>query len=265
MTSRLIDTHCHLDADAFERERDETVARAVESGVDRMLTIGIDRNTSQAAVAIAEQYDSVFAVAGIQPNYVHEVRDGDWESILSLLDHPKVVGIGETGLDRYWDFAPLDLQREYFYRHIRLSRECGLPFVVHCREAEADVLEVLQAEAEQGPLNGVMHSFCGDAATAATCLELGMHISFAGMVTFRKNTELREVAATIPLNRLLVETDAPYLAPHPNRGKRNQPAWVRLTAECLAEVHGITPEELADATTANAERLFGLPTDSGSA
>lgn len=256
MADRLIDTHCHLDAEAFQQERDDVVARAVDEGVSRMLTIGIDAATSQAAVDLAEQYDEVFAVVGIQPNYVHEVKPDDWDRILLMLDHPKVVGIGETGLDRYWDYAPLDLQRDYFHKHIQLSRESGLPFVVHCREAESDVLEILRAEAEQGPLNGVMHSFCGNAETAAECLALGMHISFAGMVTFKKNDELRAVAATVPLDRLLVETDAPYLAPHPKRGKRNEPAWVRHTAECLAEVHSVTAKELAEQTTLNAQRLF---------
>jgi len=259
MDFELIDTHCHLDAEAFAQERDDVVARATESGISHMLSIGIDAATSQAAVALAEQYSSVLAVAGIQPNYVHEAKPDDWDLILSLVDHPRVVGIGETGLDRYWDHAPLELQIEYFHRHIRLSRESGLPFVVHCRDAEPDVLEVLRVEAAAGPLNGLMHSFCGDADTAAECLALGMHISFAGMVTFRKNDDLRKVASGIPLDRLLVETDSPYLAPHPNRGKRNEPAWVRHTARCLSEVFGIREEELASVTTANARRLFRLP------
>ncbi|MCH2201957.1 MAG: TatD family hydrolase [Fuerstiella sp.] len=259
MAPRLIDTHCHLDAEAFRQERDDVIKRAVDDSVSHLLTIGIDESTSQAAVAIAEQHESVFAVVGIQPNYVHEVKPDDWESILSLIDHPKVVGIGETGLDKYWDHAPIDLQREYFHRHIRTSIERKLPFVVHCREAEADVLDVLRTEAKHGPLHGVMHSFCGNTETAAECVELGMHISFAGMTTFRKNDELRAVAATIPLDRILVETDAPYLAPHPNRGKRNEPAWVRLTAKCLAQVHGLSDEEFAETTTQNAEILFGLP------
>ena len=258
MAPRLIDTHCHLDAEALAKERNEVVARATDSGLSHMLSIGIDASTSQAAVAIADQYPPVFAVVGIQPNYVHQVKPGDWDLILTFLAHAKVVGIGETGLDRYWDHAPLDLQTEYFHRHIRLSKESGLPFIVHCREAEPEVLEVLRVEAADGPLNGVMHSFCGDADTAAECLELGMHISFAGMVTFRKNDELRKVASTVPLNRMLVETDSPYLAPHPNRGKRNEPSWVRLTAECLATVHDVSIEELAERTTQNAEQLFGL-------
>jgi len=258
MPPELIDTHCHLDAEAFAQERDNIVTRAVDSGISQMLSIGIDAATSQAAQTLAEQFDAVSAVVGIQPNYVHEVKPGDWDLVLSLLDRPHVVGIGETGLDKYWDHAPLDLQVEYFHRHVQLSRESGLPFVVHCREAESEVLQVLRTEAESGPLNGVMHSFCGDKATAAACLEMGMHISFAGMVTFRRNDELRAVASTIPLDRLLVETDAPYLAPHPMRGKRNEPAWVRHTAECLAEAHSVSMEDLARQTTDNARRLFGL-------
>ncbi len=258
MTSELVDTHCHLDAEAFSQEREDVVARATESGISRMLSIAIDAATSQSAVDLAEQFPSVSAVVGIQPNYVHEVKADDWDAIVALIDHPQVVGIGETGLDRYWDHAPLDLQIEYFHRHIQLSKESGLPFVVHCREAERDVLNVLRSEAGDGPLNGLMHSYCGNAETAAECLALGLHISFAGMVTFRRNDVLREVASTIPLDRLLVETDAPYLAPHPNRGKRNEPAWVRHTAQCLADVFGISEEALAQATTRNAKRLFCL-------
>ncbi len=258
MPPALIDTHCHLDAEAFQQDLDDVIQRAVDSGVRQILTIGITVETSQAAVLLANRFECVSAVVGIQPNYAHEAKPGDWEKIVDLADHPQVVAIGETGLDRYWDFAPLDTQQEYFVRHIQLSKSSGLPFVVHCREAEADVVAVLQSEAADGPLNGVMHSFCGDAETAAVCLDLGMHISFAGMVTFRKNDALREVAKTVPLDRLLIETDAPYLAPHPNRGKRNEPAWVRLTAECLADVHGISMDELAAATTENARRLFRL-------
>ncbi|MFG0240110.1 MAG: TatD family hydrolase, partial [Gimesia chilikensis] len=167
-------------------------------------------------------------------------------------------GIGETGLDRYWDYAPIELQQDYFSKHIQLSRERDLPFVVHCREAEADVVDLLQREAEQAPFKGLMHSFCGTPETAAACLELGMYISFAGMLTFKKNDELRETARLIPLDRLLVETDAPYLAPVPQRGKRNEPAFVKHTCACLAELHDKTPEEMAEITTQNARTLFQL-------
>lgn len=255
----FIDTHCHLDADAFEREVADVIARANEASVKRMLTIGITLETSLAAVKIAEQHECVSAVVGIQPNYASEMKAGDWDEILELIKHPQVVGIGETGLDRYWDYAPIETQAELFDRHLELSATSGLPFVVHCREAEADVQKQLTTAFEKfGPLNGLMHSFCGDAAMAAACVEMGMHISFAGMVTFKKNEQLRETMKTVPMERLLIETDAPYLAPQPKRGKRNEPAYVVMTAEHMASARGIPVDQLAAATTENAQRLFGL-------
>ncbi|QDT64042.1 TatD family hydrolase [Calycomorphotria hydatis] len=258
----LIDTHAHLDEEAFRDDQAEVIARAADAGVSQILSIGISAQTSVAAVEIAEQYPNVFAVVGIQPNYVSQMAPGDWEKVLELTSHPKVVGIGETGLDRYWDYAPIEQQSEWFYKHLELSSKLQKPFVVHCREAEADVLEHLREASQRyyggEPLSGVMHSFCGDQATADACLELGMHISFAGMLTFKKNKELREVAATIPLDRLLVETDSPYLSPEPERGKRNEPAKVLHTCRVLAEQHGISPEEMAEITTKNARELFGL-------
>jgi TatD DNase family protein len=254
----LIDTHAHLDELAFDPDVAETMARARAAGVVAVLTIGITAETSRKAVALAGQFPDVFAVVGVQPNYVSQAQPGDWEEIVELSRHPRVVGIGETGLDRYWDYAPLAEQQEWFERHVRLSREVDKPFVVHCREAEADVVSLLQRAAADGPLRGVMHSFCGDAATLATCLELGLSISFAGMVTYKKNGELRRTAALVPADRLLVETDSPYLSPVPHRGKRNEPANVVLTAECLAEARGVSLDELAARTTENARRLFRL-------
>lgn len=254
----LIDTHCHLDAEAFDQDRDEIVEQARQNNVERMLTIGITRQTSENAVALSKKYSDVRAVVGIQPNYAHQATDDDWQAIQDLAVQNEVVGIGETGLDLYWDFAPLDTQREFFRRHLQFARQINKPFVVHCREAETEVLQMLQEDYADGPLNGVMHSFCGDADMAAECVAMGMHISFAGMVTFKKNDDLRTVAKTVPLDRLLVETDAPYLAPHPKRGKRNEPAWVRLTAECLADVHEVSIEHLAQITTNNARQLFRL-------
>lgn len=258
MPSPLIDTHCHLDSEGFHQDIDNVIQRALASGVERMLTIGVTLETSEAAVLLSNRYSCVSAVVGIQPNYAHEAKPADWGKIEDLATHPRVVGVGETGLDRYWDFAPLEIQREYFVRHIELSRRLKLPFVVHCREAEAEVVEVLQAEAVNGPLSGVMHSFSGTADTALECVRLGLHISFAGMLTFRKNEDLRTAARAVPLDRLLVETDAPYLAPLPHRGKRNEPAWVRFTSDCLAQVHGVSSEQMAEQTTRNAKRLFGL-------
>jgi TatD DNase family protein len=255
----LIDTHAHLDEQAFDVDRDEVLKRARAAGVARILTIGITTETSRAAVRLAESCDDVFAVVGIQPNYAAQTQPDDWDTIEELASHPRVVGIGETGLDRYWDYAPLAVQQESFDRHLELARRVGKPFVVHCRDAEADVVAHLRRAAADGPLKGVMHSFCGEAEIAAACLEMGLHLSFAGMLTYRKNVELRAVASTVPHDRLLVETDAPYLAPIPLRGKRNEPANVVHTALCLAEQVGLSFDELARQTTENARRLFALP------
>ena len=255
---RLFDTHAHLDEEAFRPDRAEVIARARQAGLERIVTIGTTAATSRDAVEIAESDPLVYAAVGIQPNYVSGEQPGDWEAIEELARRPKVVAIGETGLDRYWDHAPFDLQTEFFQRHIDLARRRGLPFVVHCRDAERDVVAQLRSAADVGPLQGVMHSFSGDVETARACLELGLYISFAGMVTFKKNDALRAVAAAVPLDRLLIETDAPYLAPVPFRGKRNEPAYVEHTAECLANVRNMPVAKLAEATTANARRLFGI-------
>lgn len=254
----LIDTHAHLDEQSFHVDLAEVLARAKEAQVETIFSIGITAETSRAAVELAQQHSEIKAVVGIQPNYVAEMKANDFKTIEALAEQACVVGIGETGLDRYWDHAPLDLQREWFVKHIELSQRIHKPFVVHCREAEGDVLKVLRSCAEQGPLSGVMHSFCGDRRTAFACLDLGLSLSFAGMVTFKKNQALREVAQAIPLNRILIETDSPYLAPVPLRGKRNEPGNVVYTARCLADLHGLTFEEFAQATTANSKLLFSL-------
>lgn len=261
MTLQFVDTHAHLDEAAFATDRDEVLTRAGEAGVSRILTIGITVETSRNAVELAARYDGVYAVVGIQPNYVSQCGPDDFAVIEQLAEQPGVVGIGETGLDRYWDYAPIELQQEYFRRHIELSVARSLPFVVHCREAETDTVNLLTEMAGGGTLSGVMHSFCGDQATADACLNLGLFLSFAGMVTYRKNEELREVARRIPAERLLIETDSPYLTPVPLRGKqkRNEPANVQHTAACVAEARGMAVEDLAALTTANAERLFRLP------
>ncbi|MAG92618.1 MAG: hydrolase TatD [Planctomycetaceae bacterium] len=254
----LIDTHAHLDEPRFDPDRDDVVARAEQAGLRAVVCIGTTADSSVAAVELAQQHSLLYAAVGIQPNYVAEAKPDDWDRVRELVGRPKVVAVGETGLDRYWDYAPIELQAEYFSKHIAVARERDLPFIVHCREAEEDVVSQLRAEAAHGPLKGVMHSFCGSPHTAVACLELGLHISFAGMLTFKKNKDLRALAATIPLDRLLVETDAPYLAPTPNRGKRNEPAFVQYTAACLAEVHEMPVEQMAKQTTDNARKLFAL-------
>lgn len=255
---RLIDTHCHLDEESLYEDLDNVIAAAREAGVEAIITIGTNVESSRRSVEMAEKNDCIFAVVGIHPNYCSEVKPGDWDVIEELSTHSRVVAIGETGLDRYWDYAPIDLQREYFLRHLELSRKVEKPFVVHCRDADDEVSEVLRQTADGGTLNGVMHSFCQSAESAHEYVSMGLHLSFTGMLTFRKNDSLRQTAASLPVERIFVETDAPYLAPMPNRGKRNEPAFVRFTLNCLAEAHGIEPDEMAELTTANARRFFGL-------
>jgi TatD DNase family protein len=253
----LFDTHAHLDQPEFDADRAEVVARAKAAGVENIIAIGISADTSEAAIAVAAQFDGVHAAVGMQPNYLSESKPGDWERILAMLDQPKVVAIGETGLDRHWDFTPFDVQQDYFDRHIRLSQDRGLPFIVHMRNCDEDILVMLREARQRGPLNGVMHSFTGSRAMCDECLEVGLYISFAGMVTFKKSADLREIAASVPADRILIETDAPYLTPEPVRKiQRNEPSHVRFTAGCLAEARGETLEKFAEQTTANAKRLF---------
>ncbi|QDU81635.1 putative deoxyribonuclease YcfH [Polystyrenella longa] len=254
----LIDTHCHLDEESFTTDMQEVIERAVAEEVGTMFTIGITAPSCQRAVEIAAKYEAVKAIVGVQPNYVSQLLDGDWEKIVELMSHPEVIGIGETGLDKYWDHSPLDLQQDFFDRHLKLSKELDLPFVVHCREAESEIVEQLQAFTGSEKLRGIMHSFCGNEETLTACLDMGMHMSFSGMLTYKKNDDLRFVAKQVPLDRLLVETDAPYLAPVPKRGKRNEPSFVKHTCTVLAEIHNKTTEEMAEITTQNARDLFRL-------
>lgn len=260
MPPSLIDTHAHLDDERFASDLPEVLERATAAGVLLTLTIGIDLPTSRAAVELAARFSQLRAVVGIQPNHVAEAGPGDWDEIVKLAEAvTSVVAIGESGLDRYWDRAPFPLQEDYFARHLELARRLNKPIVIHCREAEADVVRMLRDEhAAHGPVRGVMHSFSGDIAVAQACLEMGLHISFAGMVTYKNAEDLRKVALEIPLDKLLVETDSPYLAPVPVRGKRNEPAFVRHTAECVAKVKGLSTDDVCDATTRNARELFGV-------
>jgi TatD DNase family protein len=257
----LIDTHAHLFDDRFRKDLPAVLDRAAAAGVERVVCLGIDRESSLASVEIANRFPLVVAAVGIQPNHAAEAAPTDWEEVVRLAEtEPRVVAVGETGLDRYWDRAPFPLQEELFARHIALARRLGKPFVIHCREAEADVVRVLRAEFEaHGPVRAVMHSFSGDAGTARACLEMGLSVSFAGMVTYPTAQSLRDVAADVPLDRLLVETDCPYLAPQPVRGRRNEPAFVAHTAALLAEVKGVGVGVVAEHTTRNARALFGLP------
>jgi TatD DNase family protein len=254
----LVDTHAHLDDDRLRPNLPDVLSHARAAGVAQIVAIGTTAADSAEVLAIAGAHPGVFAAVGVQPNHVAEAVEGDWERVVELASRPRVVAIGETGLDRYWDHTPFDQQQEWFGRHLRLAHELDLPVVIHCRDCEADI--VAQLAALKRPVRGVLHSFTGTIDHAREFLSLGLHISFAGMLTFSNKglDSLRAVAATIPLDRLLVETDSPYLSPHPVRGRPNQPAHVAWTARKLAEIHGVEPEVIALAATANARRLFSL-------
>jgi TatD DNase family protein len=254
----LFDTHAHLDQPEFDDDRMEMIARARAAGVLTLVAVGTTAATSEACVELAALHEGVLAAVGIQPNYCAEARPDDWDRVGALVGRGGVVAVGETGLDRHWDYTPLDVQRDYFDRHLRLSQQIGLPFIVHTRESDADVLAMLREARQRGPLVGVMHSFTGSAETAAECVDLGLFISFAGMVTYKKSDVLRAVAKQVPAERILIETDSPYLSPHPLRGRRNEPAHLIHTAACLAGERGQTSDEFAALTTENARRLFGI-------
>lgn len=259
MTLTLFDTHAHLNVDAFDENLEEVLDRAKNAGVTGIIVIGIDAKTSRRASDLAAQYPGfLFAAVGIQPNSAAEAEAGDFGMIEELAGYPGVRAIGETGLDCYWDDTPIELQHEFFDRHLQLCRDTSLPMVIHMRESGG--LIVQQLKDQPSVPAGVMHSFTGDVDLADECLDLGLCISFAGMVTFKKSDELREVAKRVPEDRLLVETDSPYLSPEPLRGKRpNEPARVEHTLRCLAKVREVSPQHLAEVTTVNAKRLFQLP------
>jgi len=223
-----------------------------------MTAIGTDVPTSRRCVEIAEQFEQVYAAVGVHPTVCHNfVADEIWGSIVEMTANSNVVAIGETGLDLHWDTSTFEVQKLWFQRHIDLSFETGLPLVIHMRACEAEIVDMLEQSAIDGRINGIMHSFTGTIESAQRCLDLGMYISFAGMVTFKKSDDLRAVAAAIPDDRLLIETDSPYLSPHPLRSKRpNEPSYMVHTAACLADVKNISPESLGKMTTENARRLF---------
>jgi TatD DNase family protein len=255
----LIDTHAHLYDPQLAAELDDVLMRAAEVGVERIVVVGTTFASSRRCQELTDRSELLVAAVGIHPTHVHEARPGDWEGIVRLSSQPKVKAIGETGLDDYWKEAPMALQEEYFSRHLELSHQTGLPFIVHTRDTGPQVLRMLRTAAQGGTLKGVMHSFTGDQAMAEACLELGLYLSFAGMVTFRKCKELQETARRVPLDRILVETDSPYLSPEPFRGRHpNEPALVAHTARFLAQLRGMDEADFATATAENARSLFNL-------
>jgi TatD DNase family protein len=253
----LVDTHCHLDMTAYGRDLEMVLARAFESGVRKVLTIGIDLESSRQAVALAAGHDGVFAAVGIHPHHVEGITEADYEELKALAAEPRVVAYGEIGMDLVKEYAPAPLQLEHFRRQVRLAKDLALPLIIHDREAHAQVMAVLH---EEGPFpaGGVMHCFSGDANLAREVMALGFYISVPGVVTFAKADILQEAVRATPLDRLLVETDGPFLAPVPRRGKRNEPVYVLYTAQKVAELKEIELAAVARATTANACRLFGL-------
>jgi TatD DNase family protein len=255
----LVDTHAHLDDPRIRAQIGDVLARARGAGVVQVVAIATTAGDSRSIVALATDHPGVFASVGIHPNEAGEAAPDDWEKIVDLAGRPRVVAIGETGLDRHWDRTPMPVQQEYFARHLELADRLDLPVVIHCRDSAADILAQLSALGR--PVKGVLHSFTGDRDQARAFLDLGLHLSFAGMITFANKAldPLRDAAAQAPLDRILIETDSPYLTPHPFRGKMNEPARVALTGARVAEIRGMSLSDLAAATTANARRLFGLP------
>jgi len=262
----LIDSHCHLDFPDFAPERDEIVARARGAGVSPMITISTRMRRFEEIYALTQAYEDVFCSAGTHPHYASEEKDVPLEDIVAAAGREKVVAIGEAGLDYHYDFSAVEDQKAGFRRHIEAARQTGLPLVIHSREAEEDTAAILEDEMAKGAFSAVLHCYTSGPDLARRGLALGLYVSFSGVLTFKKSDELREIAATVPMDRVLVETDAPYLAPMPYRGKRNEPAYVRYTAKVLADVKGVSEDEIARVTTENVHRLFSrLPRDAARA
>ena len=252
----LIDSHCHLDFPDFAAELDAVVARARAAGVGRMVTISTRVKKHAQVVAIAEKYPDIFCSVGTHPHNAHEELDIDAKTLIALARHPKIVAIGEAGLDYHYDKSPRDAQAASFRQHIAAARETGLPLVIHARECDADMAAILSEETGQGAFPAVLHCFTGGRELAMRAIDLGLYISFTGILTFKNSQSLRDIARDLPAERVLVETDAPYLAPLPFRGKRNEPAYVVETAKVLANTRGVFFDQIVQQTTDNFFRLF---------
>ena len=252
----IVDSHCHLDFPDFDGERDDLIARALDAGVTRMVTICTRLRLEPQVRAIAEAYDPVFYAAGTHPMSAADEPLATLEELIALADHPKFVGIGETGLDYHYTAESAEIQNQSLRVHIAAARETKLPLIIHARAADDDMARILREEFDKGAYTCVMHCFSSSAALAIAALEMGFYLSMSGIAAFPKSQELRDIFATAPVDRVLVETDSPYLAPPPFRGKRNEPAYTAHTAKVGAEVFDLSYEEFAKQTTANFERLF---------
>ncbi|MGO4386128.1 TatD family hydrolase [Microvirga sp. 2YAF29] len=252
----LVDSHCHLDFPDFQSRLPDVLAAASRAGVGRMVTISTHVARFEAYKALAEANESVFFTIGTHPHNADVEPDVPSQTLIELSQHPRCIAIGEAGLDYHYDKSPRDIQRQVFRTHIAASRETGLPLVIHARNADEDMISILSEEMSKGRFSAVLHCFSSGAELARVGVELGLYVSFSGILTFRNSEEIRRIAADVPQDRLLVETDAPYLAPVPHRGKTNEPAYVAHTAHVLAEVVGVSDEKIAEITTANFYRLF---------
>ncbi len=252
----LIDSHCHLDY-FKDAEFADVIARARAAGVAEMVSIGTSLEQSRRILVLVENEPGLWCSVGIHPQHAHEEPVPEPEMLAAMTDHPKVIGLGESGLDYFYETAPHDVQQAGFRAHIRAARMAGVPLAIHARSADEDVAAILAEERDAGgPFDFLLHCFSSGRALAEAAIAMGGYVSFSGILTFPKSTELRDIARDMPEDRILVETDAPYLAPAPHRGKRNEPGWVAHTAARLAEVRGLSPAELAALTTANFRRLY---------
>jgi len=255
----LIDSHAHIQGKEYAGETAAVIERARAAGVEQIIAVGGagDMSSNTEAVALADLFKNIYATVGMHPHDAKDVGPDELEKLKDLTLHPKVIAVGETGLDYYYDHSPRDVQRRVFAQFIHLARETELPIVVHERDAASDGAELLRSEGA-GKLRGVIHCFTGNYEAARSYLDLGFYISFTGIITFKNAEALRDVARRVPLERILVETDSPYLTPVPHRGKRNEPAYVRLVAATIANIKGVSLEEVAQVTTDNTRRLFGI-------
>ena len=256
---QLVDTHCHLDLGHFDKDRDEMIQRAVEAGVTRMILPAVDLQNSEAVLKLAEQYDCLYAAVGVHPNSTAGWQSADIKTIESLAKHPKVVAIGEIGVDYHWDKSPKATQHRAFAAQMELAADLNLPIIIHNRKASDDCVALMAQSPLVGRANaGVMHSFSAPEAVAQQALEMGFYLGFTGPLTYKKANDLRHVAAQVPLDRILLETDAPFLSPTPKRGKRNEPSYVPFIADRMAAIHQMSVKEIGRITTRNAETLFNL-------
>ena len=253
----LTDTHIHLHFPQYDADRSEIIQRAIRGGIRSFLNIGTDLEDSRKAVALAEQYPEIYAAIGFHPHETKHAHDAELAELAKLISHPKVVAIGEVGLDYFHDHSPRDVQERLLRIFLAWYDQYQKPVIIHCRDAYEDLLRILREHTSQ-TYRGTLHCYSSDAKTMKEYLDLGFHIAFGGALTYKKNEGLREACALCPKDRLLLETDAPYLPPQSKRGKRNEPLYMIETAECVAELHGMSVEEIADLTTANARSLFGM-------